>query len=101
MLSVLWKYGFAGLVFVSLLLGMALHLERRTTARLKAKVASQAEVIDRLAREGKEKIGQSERVITRVVTRDLRDTDRQATLVERSRPPGQCATPKEILSADL
>jgi len=101
MLTVLWKYGFAGLAFVALLLGFALHLERRTTSRLKAKVASQSELIDRLAREGRERIGQSERVITRVITVDRDATDGRARRVEGAPVAPNCKTPDAVLGADL
>lgn len=100
MLNPLWKYSAAGLLFMSLLLGMALHLERRAKAREVAKVATLTAELKRISTERNEQAARTGKAIERVRI-VYRDAERQAERIERAPLPGQCKTPDAVMGAEL
>lgn len=100
MLSVFWKYGCAGLLVVSLLLGLALAMERRASAKKDARIVKLTAELTRISTERNEQRETTKRTIaeTRVI---YRDTERRAERVERAPVAPNCATPDAILESDL
>lgn len=100
MLSALWKYSCAGLAFVALLLGLALAMERRASAKKDAQIVKLTAELTRISTERNKQRETTGRTIaeTRVIHRD---TERRAERVERAPVAPNCATPDAILESDL
>jgi len=100
MLSVFWKYSAAGLLFVSLLLGMALQIERRGRAKAEARIVQLSGELKRITDERNTQKKTTERNVERVKV-IYRDAESRAERIEKAPTPGQCRTSPEIMGADL
>jgi hypothetical protein len=100
MLSALWKWLFGGSLFLCIMLGIALKLERIHSHKLNERVISLTAELKRISTvKNEQKIITQEKI--KVVTRTIREAEKRAEKVEQAPLHGQCRTPPEILSADL
>jgi hypothetical protein len=101
------KYVAGGLALACLVLGIALKIEQRHSAKLSAQLVKCAEVRDNYKRQldGISTKRNEQQVVTRdrivEVTRTIKSADERAKVVETAPPPGECRTAKEVLDADV
>lgn len=99
-LSPFLKYICGGLLFVSLILGIALKLEQRHSHKLEQRnteLAAQLKAISTAKNE------QHETTVKNIVKADdgRKKAETIAKRIEAAPLSGNCATPKEVLQADL
>jgi cob(I)alamin adenosyltransferase len=100
MLSALWKWLFGGSLFLCIMLGIALQIEKRHSHKLNERVISLTAELNRISTvKNEQKVVTQEKI--KVVTRTIHEAEKRAEKVEQAPLPGQCRTPQEILSADL
>jgi hypothetical protein len=107
LLNPLLKYVAGGLALVCLVLGVALKIEQRHSAKLSAQLVKCAEVRDNYKRHldgistkrNEQQVGTRDRIVE--VTRTIKSADERAKVVETAPPPGECKTSQAVLGADL
>jgi hypothetical protein len=101
------KYVAGGLALVCLVLGVALKIEQRHSAKLSAQLVKCAEVRDNYKRQldgistkrNEQQVGTRDRIVE--VTRTIKSADERAKVVETAPPPGECKTSQAVLGAGL
>lgn len=94
------KYITGGLLFLTLMLGIAWQIELRHARKSDQRIVElTAKLVEISTRKNEQKIVTRDRII--IAERKGGDADRVAKKIEAAPLPGQCATPKEILSADI
>jgi hypothetical protein len=96
----LWKWLFGGSLFLCIMLGIALKLERIHSHKLNERVVSlTAELNEISSKKNEQQVVTREKI--KVVLQKTREADDQAKKIEQAPLPGECKTPKEILDADI
>lgn len=100
LLSPLLKYVCGGLLFVCLMLGLALHVERVHAHKLERRVTELSATLKRIttAKDTQHTVTKTN-IVT--VTKTIHDADGKARKVETAPLPGNCRTPSAVLQADL
>lgn len=99
-LSPVLKYIAGGLGAIALMLGLALHFERKGHEKTRLQNAALQAELQRITTARDEQGKTSTRTVERVVKGDP-VIIRQVERVEAAPLPGQCRTPEAILGADL
>jgi cob(I)alamin adenosyltransferase len=100
MLSALWKWLFGGSLFLCIMLGIGLQIEKRHSHKLNDRVVSLTNELNRISTaKNEQKVITQEKI--KVVTRTIREAEKRAEKVEQAPLPGQCRTPDEVLKADI
>jgi hypothetical protein len=100
LLNPLLKYIAGGLLFVSLMLGLALAAEKRHSAKLQSQVVSLSAELKRITDEHNSQKATTKENI-KIVTKLVHDADGKAKVVEQAPPAKECRTKPEVLQADL
>ncbi len=94
----LFKYIAGGLGFVALLLGLALHMERRSGAKKTEQIIKLSAELHRITSARDDQTKRSEKTVTKVIQGK---SNPQADRIERAPIPHNCQTAPEIMGADL
>ena len=94
----LFAYGLTGLFIVCLMLALA--SEKRHSRKLTERNVVLTQKLDELAAKSKERQAETGKVITRYIKAQP-EIERRVQIIEKAPLPGQCATPKEVLQADI
>lgn len=96
----LWKYASAGLLFVCIMLGIGLAMERRHSAKLQGQVVKLVAELKRISTaKDEQQIVTRDRIVT--VREKEKSAGKVAERIEAAPLPGKCETPREIMGADL
>jgi hypothetical protein len=96
----LWKYGAGFLLFLCLMLGIALKIERQHSANLQAQVVTLATELNQISdARNNQKATTKENI--KVVARTIREADERAKRVEQAPPAPNCRTKPEVMNADI
>ena len=101
LLTPILKWTSAGLLFLCIMLGIALQIEKRHSAKLTERNAALAQKLDQLAAEAKQKQSEQKDTITRYRTQVLPQVEKRVEIVERAPLGKNCETPREVLGAGL
>lgn len=94
------KWIAGGLLFVTIILGIALKMEKIHSAKQAVQISKLAGELKRISTERNEQREETgERI--KVATRTIGEADKRAEVVEKAPLPGQCRTPAEVMGADL
>lgn len=100
LLSPLLKYIAGGLAILCLVLGIALKIERAHSAKQAEQIVKLTDQLKAIStKRNEQKSETTERV--RTVVRTVHDADGRAKAIEAEPLPGNCATPKAVLDADI
>lgn len=98
--SPLLKWALGGTLFLSLMLGGALFMEKRQNTKLKAQVQSLNAQLRAVSTTQNNQRVATERTITETKI-IYRDAEKVAERIEKAPTASDCKTPGEILGADL
>ena len=100
-LGPLWKWIGGGLLFLTLILGIALQVEKRHSRKLSERNTVLTQKLDELAKRSKETQAQTKQVITRYQKITVPKVEERVRIVEKAPLPGQCRTPAEVMRAEI